>query len=73
VKARKLPTVSFHALRHSDVSALIAAKTDVLTVSRRIGHAFPAVALHVDSHLFKKTDEDAANAIEAALRTGKER
>jgi integrase len=44
-----------------------------LTVSRRIGHAFPAVALHVDSHLFKKTDEDAANAIEAALRTGKER
>jgi hypothetical protein len=44
-----------------------------LTVGRRIGHASDAVALHAYSHLFKNTDEDAANAIEAALRTGKER
>ena len=73
VKARKLPAVSFHGLRHSHVSALIAAKTDILTVSRRIGHASPAVTLAVYSHLFKNTDKDAANAIEAVLRTGGER
>jgi integrase len=73
VKARKLPAVSFHGLRHSHVSALIAARTDILTVSRRIGHASPAVTLAVYSHLFKNTDKDAANAIEAVLRTGGER
>jgi integrase len=73
VKARKLPPVSFHRLRHSHVSALIAAKTNVLTVSRRIGHASPAVALSVYSHLFHNTDKTAADAIEAVLRTGEER
>jgi integrase len=39
VLARKLPQISFHGLRHSHVSALIAGGVDVLTVSRRIGHA----------------------------------
>src|SRR5262249_19885803 len=39
VRARKLPDVSFHGLRHSHASALIASGVDPLTVSRRIGHA----------------------------------
>ncbi len=73
VKARKLPAVSFHALRHSHASALIASGVDPLTVSRRIGHASPVVTLSIYAHLFEKTDAVAANAIEAALRTGKER
>ena len=37
VKSRKLPAISFHALRHSHASALIASGIDALTVSRRIG------------------------------------
>jgi integrase len=73
VKARKLPTISFHGLRHSHVSALIAGGVDVLTVSRRIGHASPVVTLRTYAHLFSETDKTAAKAIEAALRTGKER
>jgi integrase len=73
VKARKLPSISFHGLRHSHVSALIAAGVDVLTVSRRIGHASAVVTMKVYAHLFSGTDKTAANAIEAALRTGKER
>jgi integrase len=73
VKARKLPAVSFHGLRHSHASALIATGIDALTVSRRIGHASPVVTLKVYSHLFKETDRTAASAIEAALRTGDER
>ena len=73
VKSRKLPAISFHALRHSHASALIASGIDALTVSRRIGHASPVVTLSIYSHLFKETDKTAASAIEAALRTGEER
>jgi integrase len=73
VLARKLPAISFHGLRHSHVSALIAGGVDVLTVSRRIGHASPVVTMKVYAHLFSETDKAAATAIEAALRTGKER
>jgi integrase len=69
VKARKLPAISFHGLRHSQVSALIAGGVDVLTASRRIGHASPVVTMKVYAHLFSET----AKVIEAAVRTGKER
>jgi len=39
--------VSFRALRHSHVSALIAAGLDLVTISQRIAHANPAVMLAV--------------------------
>ena len=67
VKSRNLPKVTFHALRHSHASALIAAGLDVVTVSRRLGHASPALTLNVYSHLFVNNDEEAAKAIDAAL------
>jgi integrase len=63
--------VTFHALRHSHASALIAAGVDVVTVSRRLGHSSPTITLNVYAHLFTKTDTSAATAIEATLRGGK--
>jgi integrase len=68
VKARKLPGTTFHALRHVHVSVLIAAKIDILTISRRLGHSKPTVTLNVYGHLFGNTDDAAADAIEAAMR-----
>jgi len=47
VRDRKLPGVSFHALRHSHASALIAAGLDIVTISRRLGHASSAITLRV--------------------------
>lgn len=73
MKARKLPAISFHTSRHSHASALIAGGIDTLTLSRRIGHASAVVTLGIYGHLFSETDKTAAKAIEAALRTGKER
>ena len=67
VKNRKLPKVTFHALRHSHASALIAAGLDVVAVSRRLGHASPALTLSVYGHLFSNSDDKAAAAIDAAL------
>jgi integrase len=70
--ALDLPAVTFHALRHSHASALIASGLDVLTVSRRLGHGSPVVTLNAYAHLFTKTDAKAADAVEAALRTTRE-
>src|SRR5262245_22604044 len=38
---------TLHGLRHTHVSQLIAAGLDVLTISRRIGHASPTITLSV--------------------------
>jgi integrase len=66
-KLPNIPRVKFHALRHSHASALIAAGVDVVKVSRRLGHGSATITLNVYAHLFSKTDDDVANAIEAAL------
>jgi integrase len=73
VAAKKLPQVTFHALRHTHASTLLASGLDIVRVSRRLGHGSPAITLTVYSHLIRKTDADAADAIEAAMRTGAER
>lgn len=59
--------VTLHALRHTHASALIASGLDPVTVSRRLGHGDPSVTLKVYSHLFARTDEAAADAIDAML------
>jgi integrase len=68
VAVLKLPKVTFHALRHTHVSQLIAAGLDVVSVSRRVGHSNPTVTLSLYAHLFGNTDERAAAAVEDALR-----
>jgi integrase len=69
VRDRKLPQVMFHALRHTHVSALIAAGQDVVSVSKRIGHSSPAITLKVYSHLFSTAgDAAAAEAIERMFK-----
>jgi integrase len=52
---------------------LIAAGTDILTISRRLGHGSPAITLGVYGHLFSNTDAAAADVIEAAMGTRGER
>ena len=68
--ARGVPKVTLHALRHSHASALIASGADPVTVSRRLGHGSPVVTLSVYAHLFDRSDEGAAQAIDAAMRVG---
>jgi integrase len=65
--------ISFHSLRHLHVSNLIAAGVDILTVSRRVGHASAAITLSVYGHLVPNADDRAAQAIEAMFaRVGME-
>ena len=59
--------ISLQALRHTHASSLIAAGVDILTVSRRLGHANPTITLGVYGHLYGNTDDRAAQAIDAML------
>jgi integrase len=62
-----MPDVTFHALRHTHASQLIDEGVDIVTISKRLGHAKPDITLRVYAHLFKKDDSKAAEAINAAL------
>src|SRR5207247_11407143 len=62
-----MPDVTFHALRHTHASQLIDAGVDIVTISKRLGHAKPDITLRVYAHLFHKDDGKAAAAINAAL------
>jgi integrase len=67
-RQRKLPLVSFHSLRHSFASLLIGDGTDVLKVSRLLGHSMASTTLDRYSHLMHDADAVALSAIEKALR-----
>jgi integrase len=62
-----IPEVTFHGLRHTHASQLISSGVDIVTVSKRLGHAKPSVTLAIYAHMFQKDDAKAAAAINAAL------
>jgi integrase len=66
-EALGVPGVTYHGLRHSHASQLIAAGVDIVTVSKRLGHSKPSVTLATYAHLFNTDDRKAAAAINAAL------
>ncbi len=66
--AKKMPRVSFHALRHTHASVLIRAGVDILTISRRLGHSKPSVTLDTYGHLIEGSDKAAAEAISRVLK-----
>src|SRR5262249_1373903 len=63
-----MPEVTFHALRHTHASQLIDADVDIVTISKRLGHAKPHITLQTYAHLFRKDDGKAAAAINKALQ-----
>lgn len=62
-----MPEITFHALRHTHASQLIASGVDIVTISKRLGHAKPSVTLATYAHMFHTDDRKAAAAINAAL------
>jgi integrase len=70
--ALRIEGVTFHSLRHTHASQLIASGMDALTISRRLGHGSAAITLTVYGHLFGNTDAKAVELMEAmfsGLRT----
>src|SRR5262249_53251141 len=62
-----LPAVTFHALRHTHASQLIASGVDIVTISKRLGHPKLTVTLAIYAHMFTTDDSKAAAAINAGL------
>src|SRR5262245_49529168 len=62
-----MPQITLHALRHTHASMLIAAGMDILTVSRRLGHASPTITLNTYGHMIHGTDAQAAAILDRAL------
>jgi len=59
----RLRRVTFHTLRHSCASAMIAAGAPITEVQHRLGHANPAITLQVYSHFFTQTESAAADRL----------
>lgn len=64
----KLPNIRFHDLRHTSASLLISENVDIVTVSRRLGHAQVSTTLDVYAHAMEKKDETASNTLERLFR-----
>lgn len=60
--------VGIHTFRHTHASMLIAAGTDILTVSRRLGHENIRITLDLYGHLMPGQDEAAADAMDRLFR-----
>jgi integrase len=63
----KLRRVTFHTLRHSCASAMIASGAPITEVQHRLGHANPAITLLVYSHFLKHAESDVADRLADAL------
>jgi integrase len=61
------PEITFHALRHTHASHLIASGVDIVTISKRLGHAKPDITLRVYAHMFHADDHKAAAVVDAAF------
>ena len=68
VRRAGLPPIRLHDLRHSAVTAALAAGVPVKVVSQRIGHANVTVTMSVYAHVLPGDDEAAAVAIAALIR-----
>jgi integrase len=62
-----IPGITLHSLRHTHASMLIASGMDLLTISRRLGHASPTITLTVYGHLIHGADDRAAQIMDAAF------
>jgi integrase len=67
LKAAKLKHVTFHSLRHSYASGLIANGAPITEVARRLGHEDVGVTMRVYSHWYANKDSGAASRYTSQL------
>lgn len=67
--AAKVGHVTFHGLRHTHITNLLRNKVPVHIVSKRAGHAKPAITLNIYSHVMADEQDGAAAIVDSALRT----
>lgn len=63
-KRAGIPHRKFHALRHTHASQLLAVGVPITEVSRRLGHANPAITLKIYSHYIPGNDRAVADKVQ---------
>ena len=67
IERSDLPPISIHSLRHTNATLLIAAGTNVRTVSSHLGHAQTSTTMNIYSHSIKSAEAAAAEALQSVL------
>jgi integrase len=70
-RAKDIPRVRFHDLRHSHATQLLLAGVHPKVAQERLGHSTISVTLDLYSHVTATMQEDAAAKIDAAFRGAK--
>lgn len=66
--AEKLPVITFHDLRHTSASIMIASGiVDIETIARRLGHSDVSMTLNRYGHALPSQDEKAMQALDMML------
>jgi integrase len=68
LKKARLPEVRFHDLRHTCATLLLTRNVNPKIVSEMLGHATIAITLDTYSHVLPNMRDQAAKAMEEALR-----
>ena len=64
-----LAGITYHMLRHTCASILLANNIDIVAVACRLGHSDPSTTLRIYSHMLQRRDSDAADVFDK-LATG---
>jgi site-specific recombinase XerD len=71
-KWHNLPHINPHAFRHTMASVLINSGKDIVSVSKRLGHAKVSTTTDIYSHIIRQADEQASDCLaDVLLRTNK--
>ena len=66
-RSLKIERIHPHKFRHTQASMLISNGVDIVSVSKRLGHAKVSTTTDIYSHIMAKADEKAANVIDGLL------
>lgn len=72
-KRHNLPPIHPHKFRHTQASLLISEGVDILTVSKRLGHAKVSTTLDIYSHVLAKSDEKASDTLDDLIYKNKKK
>lgn len=67
IRRHNLPHVTIHGLRHTNATLLIAAGTNLRTVSSRLGHAQASTTANIYAHAIRSADAAAAETLDNIL------
>lgn len=72
IKRKNLKKISFHGLRHTSATILLASGIPLKNVSERLGHSRASTTSNIYAHAIPRIDKDASDVFSNFLSTGSE-